>query len=176
MVTLIHDRPVDGVAFRPRDGKGLASASWDGTIRMWDGVTGQELLRLNAVGSSPLSVAFSPDGNRLATASNGQVNVFDAITGQQTLSLPEFGTFYGVAFSPDGKRLAAAMAILSDGKHRSLKECNGTVWVWDTREPEEPSPVTWDDLFFGVIATHGGGGQAEGQTEHERPTQSFTHD
>lgn len=60
-----HANNVPGVAYSP-DGKRIATASLDGTTRLWDAVTGQELLILynsDNVGR----VEFSPDGKYLAT-------------------------------------------------------------------------------------------------------------
>jgi hypothetical protein len=78
------------------------------------------MLTLKGHGSEVMSVAFSPDSSRLASASGDHtVKVWDAATGQQTL------TFKGhtdgvnsVAFSPDGSRLASA------SRDRTVK-------VWD---------------------------------------------
>jgi WD40 repeat protein/serine/threonine protein kinase len=69
-----------------------------------------DLLTLNT-GSWVGSVAYSPDGKRLASAERQVVKVWDAQTGQELLSL-KGGTGAGnwsncVAFSPDGKRLAS---------------------------------------------------------------------
>jgi hypothetical protein len=68
------------------------------------------------------SVAFSADGQRLASASWDQtVKVWDAVTGQDTLTLKGHTSLVtSVAFSADGKRLASG----SDDQ---------TVKVWDAR-------------------------------------------
>ena len=59
-------RSVFGVAFSP-DGKRLASASGDRTVKVWDAATGQEILTLKGHTDSVTSVAFSPDGKRIAS-------------------------------------------------------------------------------------------------------------
>jgi WD40 repeat protein len=60
-----------------RDGKRLATGSWDETAKTWDAASGKELLTLHGHDSSVTSVAWSPDGKRLATASvDGTVQVY----------------------------------------------------------------------------------------------------
>jgi WD40 repeat protein len=62
---------VNGLAFSP-DGKLLAAAYGDGTVRLWNPVTGQAVGVPLPAGTSPgesvSGVAFSPDGKLLASA------------------------------------------------------------------------------------------------------------
>src|SRR5262249_20085149 len=62
-----HTRPVNSVTCSP-DGRRLATASGDETIRVWDARTGQQLLKLEGHTGPVWSVSYCPDGQRLATA------------------------------------------------------------------------------------------------------------
>jgi WD40 repeat protein len=77
--------------------------------KIWDAVSGQEVLTLRHT-YWVNSVAFSPDGKRLATASyNHMAKIWDADSGQEVLTLRgHSNNVNSVAFSPDGKRLATA--------------------------------------------------------------------
>ena len=63
-----HTSAIAGVAFSP-DGRLLATASSDGTARVWDPATGEHMRTLTGHTSAIYGVAFSPDGRLLATAS-----------------------------------------------------------------------------------------------------------
>lgn len=100
MHRLKHDGCVRSVVFNP-DGTNLATASDDGTARIWDAATGTEMHRLKHIGSAGF-VVFSPDGTKIATT-NG---IWDPDTGLE-LDYNSDTTGWGSAvFSPDGKKLA----------------------------------------------------------------------
>src|SRR5262249_19632466 len=73
-----HVGVVLGVAYSA-DGRRLASASRDGTVKLWDTMTGQEVLTLRGRANEVNGVAFSPDGYQIAGAcGDGTIQIWDA--------------------------------------------------------------------------------------------------
>lgn len=77
-------------------------------VKVWDAATGKERLTLSGDSGTVLSVAWSPDGRRLATGNNdGTAKVWDAAAGKELLTLNgHSNTVWSVTLSPDAKRLA----------------------------------------------------------------------
>src|SRR5262245_48469345 len=71
-----HPGIVFCVAFSP-DGKALAAGSSDGTVTVWDTVSGVKRYTLRAHRHPVLCLCFSPDGNSLATADDTTLKVWD---------------------------------------------------------------------------------------------------
>jgi eukaryotic-like serine/threonine-protein kinase len=93
-----------------------------------------------------MSVAFSPDGLRLAFATvDGPVRVWDVGTGQETFTLKGHTKYViSVTFSPDGHRLASASA-------------DGTVKVWDAATGQETLTIRChtDDVYCVAFSPDG---------------------
>ena len=99
-----HTEGVFLAEFSP-DASVLATGGYDGTARLWDVATGQS--RGNLPVSAVASVAFTQDGDELATAGRTGTRLWDMTVGR---SQPLSGTtapVQAVAFSPDGRTLAA---------------------------------------------------------------------
>jgi len=107
-----HQDYVRSVAFSP-DGSRIATASTDGTARVWDAASGMELAVMEGHGDRAGSygdvycVAFSPDGRRLVTGGlDFTVRVWDAVTGEQLALLAGHSDWINsVAFSANGSRV-----------------------------------------------------------------------
>jgi WD40 repeat protein/DNA-binding SARP family transcriptional activator len=105
-----HTHTTKNVAWSP-DGRWLATASDDGSARIWNGQTGELRFALLSHENTIQDLAWSPDGTRLVTASDdGTAKVWSITEGgpRELLSLSAQDTRSGmraVAFSPDGDRV-----------------------------------------------------------------------
>jgi WD40 repeat protein len=139
-----HNDVVGCLAFAP-DGKTLASGTgyWTikignpvyrflpypgkaGEVKLWDVAARKERATFGGYRAGVLALAFSPDGQTLATGdSDPKVRLWDVARGRErVLPAGNTGPVFSVAFAPDGKTLAAGC-------------WDKTVRLWDARSGEE---------------------------------------
>jgi WD40 repeat protein len=117
-----------------------------GALQIWDLATGQLSVTPEGILIGVVSVAFSPDGKRLAAAADyhqgrwtntqSAVRVWDTDTWQLVYNLRGHpSAVFGVAFSPDGTRLASA------GGQRNQPDQPGEVNLWDMHTGQAASAV-----------------------------------
>src|SRR5262249_17938365 len=110
------------IAWNPKSNQLAATSMRDKAVRLWDSATRKAVKTLNGHDQPRRSLAWSADGDRLASADDGgTVKVWDAATGKECA--PSF-TFYvksepsratskpsassTLSWSPDGRQLAVA--------------------------------------------------------------------
>jgi WD40 repeat protein len=108
-----HQQAVYCVAFSP-DSKRLATASADGTARVWDAATGQLLFTLTGHTKEVNSVSFSRDGQTIATTGDdGTVRLWSGTDGTpRDILWRHSKEVTGVAFNPARDEIAA---VTDDG-------------------------------------------------------------
>ena len=161
--TLNHDAAVNAVAFSA-DGSRVATASDDGTARVWDAHSGETLATLNH-DDRIRAIAFSADGERVATASDDHTaRVWDVQSRGTLATLNHDDRIRAIAFSADGERVATAsddhtarvwdvqsrgtlatlkhdarinaVAFSADGERVATASNDGTARVWDVQSDE----------------------------------------
>ncbi len=107
---------------RPKSGEeDLRGFEW----YYWNRLCHRDLMTLRD-GANITAIAYSPDGERLASASwDWMIRIWDLRTGERTMTLKgHTDSVYCVVFSPDGKRLVSA------GADKLIK-------LWDSSTGEE---------------------------------------
>ena len=84
----------------------MASGSGDKIVRLWDADSGEAVATLEGYSGSVTSVAFSPDGKRVASGSRDKtVRLWDAESGEAVATLEGYTDSHQLTFSPNGSLL-----------------------------------------------------------------------
>ncbi|MBW4495627.1 MAG: WD40 repeat domain-containing protein [Oscillatoria princeps RMCB-10] len=135
--------PVNAVAVSP-DGKTLASAHRDSSVKLWQLSAGGFLQShtLNGHADAVYSAAISPGGQMLATGSgDGTVKLWHLPAGTECHTLKGHAdAVYAVAFSPNGQTAASGSG-------------DGTTAIWDTGTGERLHTLTGDSQHSHAVMT-----------------------
>ena len=138
-----HSRGVSKVAFS-RDGKMLASAGTDNTIKIWDVASRTELRTLTGHTASIESMDFTPDGQLLASATeDGSTFLWDTKTGEHLLTL--------ISLDDGGEWMVVTPQGLFDGTPVSW---NQILWRYN-QETFNVAPIEWffNEFYYpGLLA------------------------
>ena len=114
-----HADRVRSLSFSP-NGHWLASASWDGTNRLWNlADPRQPIVSLAAHNGLAWAVAFSADGRTLATGGD-----------DSTIRLWHLASFQQAATLRGHTASVTALAFAPDGRHLASGSGDGTVRIW----------------------------------------------
>ncbi len=155
--SLIHGGSVEAVAYSPIDSSLIASAGGNHSVKLWDLEEGV-VTTLGNHRETVNSIAFSPDGNRLVSASDDYTFKLWDVPGKRHLSTLRHITdqaqsqIKAITFSPDGQKIATA------GRH---------VKIWDIHTLREIMTLRHAEWVFAVAFSTDGKfiaiGDASGQ-------------
>jgi WD40 repeat protein len=155
VLTMRQDTWVHALAYSP-DGRVLITGGGldQGIIRFWDTATGEYLRTLPGHTAGVCSLAFSPDGQKIASGSYDRtLLVRETGTGAQLPPMAHGATIHTVAFSRSGNLLA------SGGDDRVIREweINQGAMMLSSRPPApaEPTP-SGESMVYTVRAAANG--------------------
>jgi WD40 repeat protein/beta-lactamase regulating signal transducer with metallopeptidase domain len=100
---------LDGTATFGPNGDAIVAGPFDGTIRIWDPVTGEPVATMHD-GTTDRLMHLSPDGLTVISANldNGTIHVWSYVTGKIKATIPGRGRLYDATLSPDGRMYATS--------------------------------------------------------------------
>jgi WD40 repeat protein len=125
-----HSSGISAIASSP-DGRYLATASYDGTARIWDAGTGQEVTDLDGDGAPLIGVQFGPTAGLVLTVDErGFVRIWDTGLGQPVTALqsPAQGQAVALGFARNGQQVVGADLVTSTGTASQVTSVSALTW------------------------------------------------
>jgi WD40 repeat protein/DNA-binding SARP family transcriptional activator len=172
-----HDGLVAGAAFSP-DGRRLVTGGHDGTVKVWDAVTGEQQDTFE-LAEPALAVSFDAEGWTAVSGDDGRVTVWDDGSAEPRTRLHGHArTVHAVEFGPGGMLVTgdhaglavvwdgtsgrvlatlqhsgpiAQIGVSADGRRVATTGDDGTVRIWDPMTGEESLTLFGHEMgAFGV--------------------------
>lgn len=145
-----HAQRVTAIAWHP-SGQILASASWDGTVRLWT-VDGTPIHVLNGHVGEVNCVDWNPEGTQLASAgANGTIRLWNPDGTNAGLLRSHRNHVFCLAYSPDGKMLASAGGDILPPDENGNPGDNA-IRLWNLAEKRVVASMEGHDLSVQCLA------------------------
>ncbi|KAG0019776.1 hypothetical protein BGZ80_005277, partial [Entomortierella chlamydospora] len=144
-----HDNVILSLTFSPT-GDRIASASWDGMVKLW-GVQTYDCLDLSGHSKGVYAVAYSPKGDQIASGSaDNTVRLWDVKTGNCIYTLKGHSDqVFCVAYSPTGDQVASG-------------SFDNTVRLWNPETGDCTLTLQHNDEVYVIVYSPKGGRLASG--------------
>jgi WD40 repeat protein len=129
-------------AWSPDSTQLVTGSFYNNTLHIQDVIAGSEVMSLTGASDVTNSVAWSPDGSRIASSSaDHKIHIWNATNGQllSTLNIPNT---IDVQWSPDGQQIATA-GFDADSN-------NGWISIWDANAGIELSRFSENERIYSV--------------------------
>ncbi|KAG6032468.1 hypothetical protein E4U19_007455 [Claviceps sp. Clav32 group G5] len=148
-----HTGPVSQVRISP-NGKFIASASADGSVKLWDAATGTHIDTLVGHMAGVSCLAWTPDSNMLASGSDDKaIRLWDRVTGRPKTTTRKSGAGHGTAALRGHHNYIHCLAFSPKGNVLASGSYDEAVFLWDVRAgrlmrslPAHSDPVSGIDF------------------------------
>ncbi|KAG5981777.1 hypothetical protein E4U55_002579 [Claviceps digitariae] len=128
-----HTGPVSQVRISP-NGKFVASASADGSIKLWDALTGAHMDTLIGHMAGVSCLAWTPDSNILASGSDDKaIRLWDRVTGRPKTTTKKSVAGYEMAALRGHHNYIHCLAFSPKGNILASGSYDEAVFLWDVR-------------------------------------------
>ena len=135
---------INSIMYSPLNNNYVLTGNSDGSARIWDIRSGQEITRVTPIERNRVSATFSLNGQYILTLGWGNVaRVWDAPSGREIAHMTHADQVTSVAFSPDNKYVASGGS-------------DGIVIIWEAKSGREISRMSQSGGVWHLVFSSNG--------------------